>query len=336
MKAKLAVLFCVIMTITLVKSSISSYAIETLSKQKLPYEILKIEVQDRNLIIKGWAFLNAKQHFLDESTHSYQIIAKSATQEQVFSGRQLTGSQTENMKYGTVRACQATEFQQDAAVCYYNYENVGFEFKIPLLNFEVGETYQFDLIVEGKLIKQSYKIPIYYPLPNDLIFTLNNLNYQVISRLEDSNITVTHEMVIVREGTTKTSKQQKGTISCGASYGSYLYYLNGTTFKHVLERKVVGENTYYRVSGQQTSCLAGKLQMIEGTSVSPAWILSNFIDYSGIPLRLSINYDVSQITYRFIDYNAVLNDPLIPALWSKEQLIQLFKADQIIFSTRLD
>ncbi len=330
MKKIIIIVLTSIISLSFYYSVITTQALETLTRQKLPYEIKSIQLKNDHLIITGWAFLNGMQHFESEATHSYQIEAKSTQETKTYLGEIRAVSQTETMKYNGAKKCAKTNYYQDAANCYYNYENVGFYFNIPLSQFQRDEIYYFDLIVTGKDIDKSFSIPFYYPMLEDIVLKRNHLEYRIISRLKDSELIITHNMIIARNTPSKTGRQYQGSTSCSTSYGKYLYFKDGAIFKNISDKVLVGENTYYQVSGKEEGCFNGVSQLIEGNKFFPVWIVSNFVDYGGEPLKLTVNPINDDYTFRFIDKAVIENDPDLPVNWTKKELLELYNDESIL------
>ena len=48
----------------------NAYTDVIVSKKDLPFEVLSVETNQNELIVKGWAFITYKQHFNNASDHS--------------------------------------------------------------------------------------------------------------------------------------------------------------------------------------------------------------------------------------------------------------------------
>lgn len=332
MKKIIIILISVIFSVSFYNSKVIARAIDIVSREELPNEIKSIKLENNRLIITGWALLNAKQHFLNNTTHSYQILVKSNKNSMTYEGEIKAVSQTEMMKYTGSRRCKDNEFNKISNICNYDYENVGFEFSIPLNIFQANETYYFDLVVKGHLINEIYKTPVYFPMNNEITYEKSPLIYRAISRLEDSKLIITHSDVIVRNQPSKNGLHYQGSLSCSSSYGKSLFFKQYTIFENIYEKKVVGDNTYYRVMGKEDKCISGRLNLIEGTQFNPVWIVSNFVAYAGEPLKLVVNVNTNYLTYRFIDGFTIDNDTKLPAIWTKKELKQLYNDESIIYN----
>lgn len=303
------------------------------TRETLPYEINEMYFDQDYFYIKGWGFVNGLQHFKNEQTHSYVLQAKSDLETLTFTGEHDTVSQTDYMYYSGSRMCRDDEFMKESSQCNYYYENVGFRFKIPLKDLKRNQRYQLDLIVYAHNIKQHKIIHLYYPLENDVIYRQNNLEYKAISRLQDTKLMINHGRVIVRDQPSKFGKHLRGESSCSWSYGNYLYFDYKSVFEKIYERKNIGSNTYYRLGGQTGQCKDGRLRIVEGTTIQPIWILSNFVDYSGAPLTIEVLPIKKQTSIRFIDsQNALINN--IPSIWDYQKLFKLLHQSGSLYTNR--
>lgn len=123
--------------------TIQSYS--TTDKEKLPYEIQSIYVDETGFIIQGWGMLSSVQHFRDGSDHQFELkLTSDQGDVLILPGTIMANDQTQVMQTMNVRKCAESEFNQDGEVCYYDYRNVGFQFVIP---FEVLSVIQHIMLL---------------------------------------------------------------------------------------------------------------------------------------------------------------------------------------------
>lgn len=266
------------------------------SKKELPYEVLNISMQDNSINIQGWALISYKQHYINEGDHNTEFEFYSMNDSFRVSANLTSLSQTKQMEYFGSPKCSINSINQAPETCNYNYEGVGFSVTIPLNRFKINQTYQTNIISHAFRANLSYKTPVYYPIQQDINFTKAGIEYHVVSRLDDTEIKVNATTVLARKQAAKISPYWYSGSNCSSSYKNQLFFLINTNYRNVFE-KVISDNTsYYRVAGNLSVCDGPRRRIVEGSTISPVWIASTYVLYSGTPLQISSNL-VNQAPY---------------------------------------
>ena len=260
------------------------------SKDKIPYEILSIKMINNTIEIKGWVFISYTQHYLNDSDHKTELEFISVNDSFKVSAITQSISMTNQMQYFGTPKCGSNIINKAPETCNFSYENVGFKVNIPMDMFKVNETYQTKIISHAYKSKLSYKTPVYFPLINDIIFNYSDKIYTVKSKLDDTEIKVSATTVIARTQPLKTSPVWFYGDSCSTTYKNQLFFLKNSIYKSVLERKISENINYYRVKANITQCDGDRRRIIEGTIISPIWIASTYVQYTGTPLEISSKY----------------------------------------------
>lgn len=266
------------------------------SKKELPYEVLNISMQDNSITIQGWALISYKQHYINEGDHSTEFEFYSMNDSFRVSANLTNLSQTKQMEYFGSPKCSVNSINQAPETCNYNYEGVGFSVTIPLSKFKINQTYQTNIINHAFRANLSFKTPVYYPIQQDINFIKEGIEYHVVSRLDDTEIRVNATTVLARKQAAKVSPYWYSGSNCSSSYRNQLFFLINSNYRNVFE-KVISDNTsYYRVSANLSACDGPRRRIVEGNSISPVWIASTYVLYSGTPLQISSNL-VNQAPY---------------------------------------
>lgn len=266
------------------------------SKKELPYEVLNISMQNNSITIQGWALISYKQHYFNESDHITEIEFFSVNDTFRVRTNLTNISQTNQMQYFGSPKCGINSINQTPETCNYNYEKVGFSVSIPLHKFKINQTYQTNIINHAFRANLSYKTPVYFPIKQDINFTKDGIEYHIVSRLDDTVIKVNATTVLARKQAAKISPFWYSGSNCSSTYRNQLFFLINTNYRNVFE-KVISDNTsYYRVSANLSVCDGPRRRIVEGNSLSPVWIASTYVLYSGTPLQISSNL-VNQAPY---------------------------------------
>lgn len=260
------------------------------TKDKIPYEILSIKMINNSIEIKGWVFISYTQHYLNDSDHKTELEFLSINDSFKVIATTQSISMTNQMQYFGTPKCGPNIINKAPEICNFSYENVGFKVNIPMDMFKVNETYQTNIISHAYKSNLSYKTPVYFPLINDITFNYSDKIYTVKSKLDDTEIKVSATTVIARTQPLKTSPVWFYGDSCSTTYKNQLFFLKNSIYKNVLERKISENINYYRVKANITQCDGDRRRIIEGTIISPIWIASTYVQYSGTPLEISSKY----------------------------------------------
>lgn len=269
-------------------TQVNAYTDVNVSKKDLTFEVLSIETNQNNLVVRGWAFITYKQHYYNANDHSTFLEFFNVADRFMIQANLTNISQTQMMSYFGSPKCAANSTYQIAEICNYNYEQVGFEAIIPLERFHPGETYQTNIISQAHTVGLSYKTPLYYPMSNDLKLSTNSRDTIITSRLDATEIRVNATTVLARKEPKKQSLFWFYGSNCSTTYRNQLFFQVNTAYRTIFE-KVISENTsYYRVAGNLNVCFDQRRRITEGTLIQPIWIASPYVLYSGTPLQISV------------------------------------------------
>ena len=186
------------------------------SKRDLPYEIDEIKINNSNntLEISGWAFITGAQSYINSKTHQYKLYleAKDHTIESI--GKNKNISHTETMHYVGSRNCGIFEFNMDPYECNHTYEEIGFEFEIPLDSIMLDRNYKVKLEVWAKMANVKKTITVYFPLKENLLLRSGQKQLKVNANLNDLSLEVLFNHVIVRDMTGTHGSTTKRKHSC--------------------------------------------------------------------------------------------------------------------------
>jgi hypothetical protein len=260
------------------------------SKKELPYEILNISLQDNSIVINGWVLISYKQHYLNSTDHKTIIEFYSISDSFRVDATLTNLSLTNQMQYFGSPKCSVNSINQIPEICNYNYENVGFKATIPLNMFKIDQTYQTNIISHAYKANLQYKTPIYYPMKKDLNFKLDEKEYNIVSRLDDTELKVNATTVIARKQPSKISAYWYSGTNCSSNYKNQLFFLINSTYQNVFDRVLSNETSYYQVKAKSSVCDGPRRRIVEGNNLSPVWIASTYVLYSGTPLQINAKY----------------------------------------------
>lgn len=272
------------------------------NKDKIPYEILSIKMINNTIEIKGWVFISYTQHYINDSDHKTELEFLSLNDSFKVTASTLSTNMTNQMQYFGTPKCGPNVINKAPEICNFSYENVGFKVNIPMDMFKENETYQTNIISHAYKSNLSYKTPVYFPLINNIIFNYSDKIYTVKSKLDDTEIKVNATTVIARTQPIKTSPVWFYGDSCSSTYKNQLFFLKNSVYKNVLERKISENINYYRVKANISQCDGDRRRIIEGTIISPIWIASTYVLYTGTPLEISSKF-VNRAPY--FEYNEI-------------------------------
>lgn len=259
------------------------------SKTMLPYEVQAVSVNATNLNISGWGLLIESQHFISSSDHSYELEFTSPQHTFRVSAPTVNLTLTEVMRYVGIPLCGLSAYFQHDTTCYYRYENVGFSASIPLTMFQTDRQYTLYLVVHAASANYHKKIPIYYPITNDIVLMKGQKEYRIVSKLNDTKLTVKYATVVARKSPDKTGAAWYSGTSCSTAYGNLLFLQLDSVYASIKERyaNLTNYTTYYRVASKLSVCVDSRRRIVEGSTITPVWIPSSFVEYSGTPMMLS-------------------------------------------------
>lgn len=269
-------------------NQISIKAITEVSKYNLPYEITSMSVENNQLLIKGWAFIAYQQHYLSENTHATQFSFTSLSDGFTIDAELTNYSQTLMMEYFGSPTCTLDSINKSPETCNFSYEYVGFIARIPLDRFITGHTYQSKIISKALNANLSYQTDVYFPMSTDLSLQDSSKQLTIISRLDDTILTINSTTVLARKEPSKTGSTWFYGTNCSTSYLNQLYFLKNTVYKNVYEKIIVDDTSFYRVKANLYLCNLYRRRIIEGQMFDPVWIASPYVSYSGSPLTIFV------------------------------------------------
>jgi hypothetical protein len=281
---------CIIFFFLILSSLPVSAAGEAIvAKAALPYEISSISATISDLTFSGWAFLVDTQHFVNVSDHSYELEFASLQHTFRVDTTLTSLNLTELMRYSGAPLCANNVYFQKDTTCYSRYENVGFTATIPFAMFQTGMQYTVYLVVHANSANSHKKILIYYPIANDIVVMNGQKEFRIASKLNDTKLTVKYPQVIARKGPDKSSAQWYSGTNCSTTYGNQLFFLENSVYASIKERNMnlASKTTYYRVASVLSTCVGSRRRIVEGSTLTPVWIPSSFVEYSGTPLTVT-------------------------------------------------
>lgn len=269
-------------------NQISISAITDVSKYNLPYEITSMSVENNELLIKGWAFIAYQQHYLSVQTHATQFSFTSSSDVFTIDAELTNYSQTLMMEYFGSPTCTLDSINKNPETCNFSYEYVGFIARIPLDRFKTGHTYQSKIISNALNANLSYQTDVYFPMSTDLTLQDTSKRLTIISRLDDTILTINSTTVLARKEASKTGATWFYGTNCSTSYLNQLYFLKNTVYKNVYEKIIVDDTSFYRLKANLYLCNLYRRRIIEGQMFDPVWIASPYVSYSGSPLTIFV------------------------------------------------
>jgi len=263
---------------------------QLVNKDKIPYEILSIKMVNNTLEIRGWVLISYTQHYLNDSDHSTELEFFSLNDSFKVLATNTSTNMTNQMQYFGTPKCGPNILNQIPEVCNYSYENVGFKVNIPIELFKAEESYQTNIISHAYKSNLSYKTPVYFPMNNDITINYLDKIYTIKSKLNDTELKVSATTVIARTQPIKTSPVWFYGDSCSSTYKNQLFFLKNSIYKNILEKGSSENISYYRVKAVITNCDGDRRRIIEGNIISPVWIGSTYVLYTGTPLQISSKY----------------------------------------------
>lgn len=269
---------------------LNSFPIQAVStnKRQIPFEITNIDFNENYLTISGWGFFVESHHFDSSKSHSYELILTSQNSELHYSAVPIYHSQTETMrKFGT-RKCNQNEYYKNGGICYYNYDYTGFEFHVPYNDLKIDENYEAKLTIHSNILPMNKSTYLFYPSLMEEKIKKGKIEYRINTDLYETQLKVVDFGVFDRIQPSKNSKIHQSSKMCNFTYKYNRYFDENSIYKHVYERVFNESTTFYRVkSDVVTTCKDGRNVTKEGND-NDSWIASNWVDFNGIPLTISV------------------------------------------------
>lgn len=278
------------------------------TKEFLNFEILDINLNQDNITIQGWAFLNENQHFKTPADHAIRLEFISQENTFIVDATLTNFSMTSAYEQSGLSMCADGVYFETQ--CNYYFEYVGFTATIPMSSFRVQSRYITNLIFLAYNSQTYLKTPLYFPIPNPLTTQLGDFRFSVISDLHDTQLRIIETPVYVRKGAGKTATVWTGGTNCSMTYGNRLYYKFGSIFTNVISKLILDNQTYYELGGKLDACVDLRRRIVEGSAITPAWIPGVFVEYSGSPLEISSVLINTNPVILAEDFTILLNQPI--------------------------
>ncbi|MFV0255783.1 MAG: hypothetical protein ACK5G7_06625 [Erysipelotrichaceae bacterium] len=297
-----------IVLIIILNLNINVQATSYATKKEATYEITNIKIINNKLIIEGWGFITDTQHYLNDSDHDYELLFKSNKGDSFVVTKELINKTTVNlsnmMSYDGIRWCGNNEYDKTAPICNYYYNKVGFSAEIPLESFKDWHKYEVALKLYANNSGKIKQIRIFYPFKNDILLTNDQQKiYRVSSKLDATNLTVNTEYVRANLEPWKGSDVLKSNLTCNNN--DKVYHSVAETYTNVVDRKINNGVTWYRLTADLAGCYLDRRRLKDGHE-NLVWIMSQFIEYSGEPLTITVEREIIKIPYiRFINLKAL-------------------------------
>lgn len=261
-----------------------------LDQEKFKYEIFSVELDEKDLIIEGYAFVIEQQHYRTQLTHlTYIELLTSKGNKTTFSAVSLPSNYTSHMQYRGTPLCATFRLRQPNTTCHYAFENVQFRVKIPRSIFIMDEIYRFNLISHARSVNTTYITPI-QAIVKDNIITIDEKSYILNGNLDTSTLRIAHSEVVVRDGPSIESSPIYHGAHCSTTYRNQLFYQKDSLYDHVkavIFNSSVGL-TYYELSVNTSSCINSRRTVIEGNEITSVYINRLMVELTGTPLTLEV------------------------------------------------
>ncbi len=263
------------------------------NKNEFPFEITNIGINEDFITINGWGMVVNKHHYDSIHSHDYELVLYNSNHKLSYTSKPLYLSQTDMMRYIGVKKCNQTEYYKKGTVCYYNYDYVGFEFKIPLNDLHIDESYNSKLIIHSNVLYFKEETHVFYPTITPLIQVNDVIRYEINSNLYDTSLIVADFGVYERLNPSKNSKVRQNNSMCNSNFGYNRYFDKGSTYNNVFDRYVNENTTFYKVkTNQSTTCKLGRNVTSEGDDYE-SWIAGNWVDFDGESMKINVK-DMNQ------------------------------------------
>lgn len=291
MKQTLVILICLIAMVRGVEAD----TIDVDDRSVFSYEIRNVQMTDTGISIEGWGMLLESHNFFGEKTHNYQLEFVGEKERFMVPAKLKPISLTSFMAYRGYPKCSGSAKNENR--CNYEFNNVGFFALIPYEKFSPDESYTVYLVLNSKVMGQSYRTPLFYPNESNLQKKIGNKNFKVSPSKEHVKLSVFYHTLVVPNGPAHSS--EVGILNqskrCSVSYGGLSYYKEGSSFSNI--RKIHQYNnliTYFEVGIDEGDCDGLRWRFSEGNSMI-GYLPSNFVNYSGRPLIIDVVADKPRI-----------------------------------------
>lgn len=241
---------------------------EEVDQSVLQYNISNFLLKDENIILNGWAVTNNHQNLTGNNTHEYSLLLKNKDtgEEQIYNAELKSVDKTRLMKASEETKICSNYF--DGYKCYYQYTNVGFEFKIPISNLDDDAEYLIKLRIYEKLVNKGYQLSI-YALGIDTSYEHKGVRYQLYSDISKTSVTSMENYLYVRSGPGQNYSIRQSSISCYS--GKSLYWYPFGNFTNVLGARqnkpgYIESELWINLKYNHGDCNGGKARAVNGTN----------------------------------------------------------------------
>lgn len=261
-----------------------------LGQEKFKYEIFNVELNEKELILEGYAFVIEQQHYRSQLTHNTFIeIVSSNGDTTIFQASPLPSVYTNHVLHRGTPVCGNFTYRRPINSCYYIYENVQFRVKIPRIAFNLNETYHFNLISHARSINTRFRTSI-QALVKDKVIVMDEKQYIFNGDIDSTALRINFSEVVVRNGPSIESSILNMGEHCSSTYRNQLFYQINSVYNKVnkfIFNQEVGL-TYYELSAALSTCINSRRTVIEGNDIGPVYINRLLVVLSGTPLTLEV------------------------------------------------
>ena len=193
---------CMVIILFAFKSSVNASEYTDVNKSRIPYDINNFKLIDNYIMINGWAIGDNNQQLTGDDTHEYslEVTNKKTGEIKIYTGIKQNVDKTQLMRdYTSTRQAGYWELNADTAKVYYSYTQVGFEFRIPIVDLPVEGEYGIKLRLYSKLVNTKTQTPIYAFNINSS-YTKGGYKYELYSDFLNSGVMTSSTYLYVRTG----------------------------------------------------------------------------------------------------------------------------------------
>lgn len=257
-------------------------------RDKLNYEILNVSINNNTLVIDGWATMPSSQHFLSNTTHSYDLELNSDKELVNVPGTLIATDLTQQMSFSGNKTCNSSTINTD--ICNYNHKNVGFKFSIRLDQLNADQDYNVYLKMHAKQANKRYRIPVFYVTDGEKILKSERNQYIIKSDFSHAKFSIFAHTLIARDRPSPKGNYVYTKQSCSTSYKDIGYLRQNAVFQNIKDISLYDNRiTYFKVRVQPNGCVNYRSRLVESnTSNLYAYVPSTHINYLGQAMTISV------------------------------------------------
>lgn len=315
-------------------------------KTTLHYEVNQFYIENGYIYIKGWAGLIGQyQHFNSNSTHSYSLVMTDVNNKYnvlTYEGTLLYTDKSRLYRLSEVTTrCSNSSTYANQHNCYYDYINVGFQFKIPLSDLEAGKQYTMKLRLEAKTVNRGFQIVLFAPSLNKY-YDINGIRYELSSNVSTTNILIFADHLNVRTGPSTNYDVAYGWLYCSDT-GYRLQWQQWAIFNTLIEvAKTNGDSydseSWLRMAYNVGICVGGRSRAMPGYTYSNGYASAIYTDYSGTPAIIKVSKQNNTNIDGIKTYTAKANDEATVKIslrntTNQTNTINVYQDDFLVYTT---